>query len=44
LILPKKDAARRLTVSDEEIRQLLVACERCRNPRQAAQNRAVLAS
>jgi|SRR5579884_628195 len=43
LTMPKKDAAQRLTVSDEEIRQLLDACERQHNPRQVALSRAVLA-
>jgi len=43
LTLPKNDAAQRLTVSDEEIRQLLIACERQRHPRRIALCRAVLA-
>lgn len=40
--LPKKDAARRETVSDEEIRRLMEACERQRTPRQISLARAVL--
>jgi site-specific recombinase XerD len=40
--MPKKDAAERLTISDEEIRQLLQAAERDRNPRRVALRRAVL--
>ncbi len=40
--LPKKDAAIRKTVSDEEIRLLLDACTRERNARKAALNSAVL--
>ncbi len=39
--LPKKDAALRETVSEEEIRQLLDACERRRNPQQIALARAL---
>ncbi len=39
--LPKKDAAQRETVSEEEIRQLLDACERRRNPQQIALARAL---
>ena len=42
LTLPKKDAAQRLTVSNEEIVGLLQACERYRNPRKAALYRGVL--
>ena len=42
LTLPKKDAAKRLTVSNEEVAGLLVAVERDRNPRRVALNRAVL--
>ena len=34
--LPKKDAAIRLTISDAEIKALLAACERQRNPKQVA--------
>ena len=41
--LPKKDAAQRETVSEEELRELLQACERQRNPRQVALSRVVLA-
>jgi site-specific recombinase XerD len=40
--LPKMDAAKRLTVSDEEIAGLLGACERQPKPRQIALSRAVL--
>lgn len=43
LVLPKKDAAIRLTVTDEEIGLLLQACERQRTPRQTALARAILA-
>jgi|SRR5579884_280277 len=43
LTLPKKDAAQRKMVTDEEIAQLLQACERQRNPRQVAFSRAILA-
>jgi len=42
LTLPKKDAARRLLVTDEEVLLLLQACERQRNPRQIALSRAML--
>lgn len=41
--LPKLDAAQRKTVSDEEIRLLMAACERQRNPARVALCRAVLA-
>ena len=40
--LPKKDAAQRRTVSDDEVQALLDACERERNPRLVAMRRAVL--
>ncbi|HZO87750.1 MAG TPA: tyrosine-type recombinase/integrase [Chthonomonadaceae bacterium] len=39
--LPKKDAAVRLTVSDEEVRALLDGCEKQRNPKQVALARAL---
>lgn len=42
LAMPKKDAAQRETVSDEEVRELLAACERQRNARRVAACRAVL--
>ena len=42
LTLPKKDAAQRLTVSNEEVTGLLQAVERERSPRKMALNRAVL--
>lgn len=42
LTLPKKDAARRETVSNEEIAGLLTACGHYRNPRLAARNSAAL--
>lgn len=42
LTMPKKDAAQRLLVSDEEVIQLLSACERQRVPRQVALSRALL--
>ena len=42
LTLPKKDAAQRLTVSNEEVAGLLTACERYRIPRRAALNSAVM--
>lgn len=37
LVLPKKDAAVHLTVSEEEIHQVLAACEQQRTPKQIAQ-------
>lgn len=40
--LPKKDAARRLTVSREEVLRLFDACERQPKPRQIALSRALL--
>jgi site-specific recombinase XerD len=40
--MPRKDAAGRLTISDDEIRLLLEAVERDRNPKRLAQRRAVL--
>lgn len=42
LIMPKKDAVERRTVSEEEIALLLEACERQPNPRQIALYRALL--
>jgi len=42
LTLPKNDAARRLTVSEEEIEALLEACERQRTPQGVAFSRAML--
>jgi site-specific recombinase XerD len=42
LTMPKKDAAKRLLVTDTEVLQLLAACERQRNPRQVALSRALL--
>ena len=42
LTMPKKDAARRLLVSDEEVTQLLAACERQNNPKDVAFSRAML--
>lgn len=44
LTMPKKDAATRRTVSDDEITLLLDACERQSNPRQIAHTRAVLSA
>lgn len=43
LHLPKKDAAVRLTVTDEQVAALFEACERQRTSRQIALSRAVLA-
>jgi site-specific recombinase XerD len=42
IALPKKDAAHRLLVSDEEVRQLLMACERQPNEREIALSRAIV--
>lgn len=42
LTLPKKDAARRLLVTDADVVALLDACERLRTPRQMALSRAIL--
>jgi site-specific recombinase XerD len=42
LTMPKKDATRRLLVTDEEVATLLAACERQRNPRDVALSRALL--
>lgn len=42
LTLPKKDAALRLLVTDEEVTLLLQGCERQRNPRMIALSRAML--
>jgi len=42
IALPKKDAAHRLLVSDDEVRQLLIACERQPSERQIAVSRAVI--
>ena len=42
LTLPKKDAAKRLTVSNDEVAGLLDACARYRNQRRAALHSAVL--
>ena len=42
LTLPKKDAAQRLTVSDDEVRELLLACQRQRNARRTALCHAVM--
>ncbi len=41
ILMPKKDAAQRLTITDAEITLLLDACERQRNPKQIALCRAV---
>ncbi|MEO7716670.1 MAG: tyrosine-type recombinase/integrase [Capsulimonas sp.] len=40
--LPKKDAAHRLLVSDDEVAQLLLACERQREVRRRALSRAMI--
>lgn len=42
ILMPKKDAAERLTITDTEIKTLLDACERQRNPKRVALCRAVL--
>lgn len=42
LTMPKKDAAKRLLVTDEEVSALLQACERQKDPRQVALSRAML--
>jgi site-specific recombinase XerD len=42
--MPTRDAAIRMTVSDEEVKTLLDACERQRNKRRAALCRAVIAT
>jgi len=42
LTMPKKDAAQRLLVTDEEVSQLLAACERQSNPKDVAFSRAVI--
>lgn len=43
LTMPKKDAARRETVTDEEVKRLLDACDRLPDPKQVALSRALLA-
>jgi len=40
--MPKKDAAKRLLVTDEEVNQLLQACERQKDPRIVALSRALV--
>ena len=42
IILPKRDAAVRLTISDEEVQGLLAACEKQRDRVKASQDRAIL--
>lgn len=44
IALPKKDAAHRALVSDEEVRQLLLACERQSDSRRIALARAIIST